>query len=132
MRGLAGLVGDCLVVNLPGSRGGVKDALAVLDTARRAGLDPVVVVVPVPVSVRNGAVRREPTMARSLRGYSSTGSRACLIAVSRIIRLKLPPARNREIVAVRNGVALAQKKAVAVADVAAPPAGLWPSPGPSG
>ncbi|MGI8645172.1 MAG: MogA/MoaB family molybdenum cofactor biosynthesis protein [Nocardioides sp.] len=29
-RGLAGLAGDCLVVNLPGSRGGVKDGLAVL------------------------------------------------------------------------------------------------------
>jgi molybdenum cofactor synthesis domain-containing protein len=30
-RGVAGVVGDCLVVNLPGSRGGVKDALAVLE-----------------------------------------------------------------------------------------------------
>ncbi len=30
-RGLAGVVGQCLVVNLPGSRGGVKDALAVLE-----------------------------------------------------------------------------------------------------
>ena len=29
-RGLAGIAGDCVVVNLPGSRGGVKDALAVL------------------------------------------------------------------------------------------------------
>jgi molybdenum cofactor synthesis domain-containing protein len=29
-RGLAGVVGNCLVVNLPGSRGGVKDAIAVL------------------------------------------------------------------------------------------------------
>jgi len=29
-RGLAGVVGTCLVVNLPGSRGGVKDAVAVL------------------------------------------------------------------------------------------------------
>ncbi|GAB3201221.1 MogA/MoaB family molybdenum cofactor biosynthesis protein [Nocardioides hungaricus] len=29
-RGLAGVVGSCLVVNLPGSRGGVKDAVAVL------------------------------------------------------------------------------------------------------
>lgn len=29
-RGLAGLAGRCLVVNLPGSRGGVKDAIAVL------------------------------------------------------------------------------------------------------
>jgi molybdenum cofactor synthesis domain-containing protein len=30
-RGLAGRVGSCLVVNLPGSRGGVKDAIAVLE-----------------------------------------------------------------------------------------------------
>ena len=29
-RGLAGVVGQCLVVNLPGSRGGVRDGLAVL------------------------------------------------------------------------------------------------------
>lgn len=29
-RGLAGVAGSCLVVNLPGSRGGVKDALDVL------------------------------------------------------------------------------------------------------
>jgi len=29
-RGLAGVAGRCLVVNLPGSRGGVKDALEVL------------------------------------------------------------------------------------------------------
>ncbi|QIK74393.1 MogA/MoaB family molybdenum cofactor biosynthesis protein [Nocardioides piscis] len=29
-RGVAGIAGSCLVVNLPGSRGGVKDALAVL------------------------------------------------------------------------------------------------------
>ncbi|MDT9593586.1 MogA/MoaB family molybdenum cofactor biosynthesis protein [Nocardioides zeae] len=29
-RGLAGVAGSCLVVNLPGSRGGVKDALEVL------------------------------------------------------------------------------------------------------
>jgi molybdenum cofactor synthesis domain-containing protein len=29
-RGLAGVVGTCLVVNLPGSRGGVQDAIAVL------------------------------------------------------------------------------------------------------
>jgi molybdenum cofactor synthesis domain-containing protein len=29
-RGLAGVVGSCLVVNLPGSRGGVQDGLAVL------------------------------------------------------------------------------------------------------
>ncbi|SFC31801.1 molybdenum cofactor synthesis domain-containing protein [Nocardioides terrae] len=29
-RGLAGLAGHCLVVNLPGSRGGVKDAIDVL------------------------------------------------------------------------------------------------------
>ena len=30
-RGLAGVSGSCLVVNLPGSRGGVKDALGVLE-----------------------------------------------------------------------------------------------------
>ena len=30
-RGLAGVVGTCLVVNLPGSRGGVRDAIAVLE-----------------------------------------------------------------------------------------------------
>jgi molybdenum cofactor synthesis domain-containing protein len=30
-RGLAGVSGTCLVVNLPGSSGGVKDALAVLE-----------------------------------------------------------------------------------------------------
>ena len=29
-RGVAGVIGQCLVVNLPGSRGGVKDGLAVL------------------------------------------------------------------------------------------------------
>jgi molybdenum cofactor synthesis domain-containing protein len=30
-RGLAGVSGTCLVVNLPGSKGGVKDGLAALD-----------------------------------------------------------------------------------------------------
>lgn len=30
-RGVAGVAGSCLVVNLPGSRGGVTDALAVLE-----------------------------------------------------------------------------------------------------
>lgn len=30
-RGLAGVAGQCLIVNLPGSRGGVRDGLGVLD-----------------------------------------------------------------------------------------------------
>jgi molybdenum cofactor synthesis domain-containing protein len=30
-RGVAGRIGRCIVVNLPGSRGGVKDAIAVLE-----------------------------------------------------------------------------------------------------
>jgi molybdenum cofactor synthesis domain-containing protein len=30
-RGLAGVAGNCLVINLPGSRGGVRDAMAVLE-----------------------------------------------------------------------------------------------------
>jgi molybdenum cofactor synthesis domain-containing protein len=30
-RGLAGVAGSCLVINLPGSSGGVKDAMAVLE-----------------------------------------------------------------------------------------------------
>jgi molybdenum cofactor synthesis domain-containing protein len=30
-RGLAGVAGSCLVVNLPGSRGGVRDAIEVLE-----------------------------------------------------------------------------------------------------
>lgn len=30
-RGIAGVAGDCLVVTLPGSRGGVRDGLAVLE-----------------------------------------------------------------------------------------------------
>lgn len=38
-RGVAGLAGPCLVVNLPGSSGGVKDALAVLADVLPHALD---------------------------------------------------------------------------------------------
>jgi molybdenum cofactor synthesis domain-containing protein len=38
-RGLAGVAGDCLVVNLPGSRGGVKDAIAVLEPLLRHAVE---------------------------------------------------------------------------------------------
>ncbi len=41
-RGLAGLAGHCLVVNLPGSRGGVKDALGVLEPVLRHAVEQVV------------------------------------------------------------------------------------------
>lgn len=38
-RGLAGLIGTCVVVNLPGSRGGVKDGLAVLQPILRHAVE---------------------------------------------------------------------------------------------
>ncbi len=41
-RGLAGIAGDCLVVNLPGSRGGVKDALGVLEPVVQHAVEQVV------------------------------------------------------------------------------------------
>ena len=41
-RGLAGVVGDCLVINLPGSRGGVKDGLQVLEPVLRHAVEQVV------------------------------------------------------------------------------------------
>jgi molybdenum cofactor synthesis domain-containing protein len=41
-RGLAGVVGDCLVINLPGSRGGVKDGLAVLADVLQHAVEQVV------------------------------------------------------------------------------------------
>ena len=42
----------------------------------------------------NGAVRREPTIARSRREHSPGASGAARSAASRIIRSKLPPART--------------------------------------
>lgn len=41
-RGLAGIVADCLVINLPGSRGGVKDGLEVLAPMLRHAVEQVV------------------------------------------------------------------------------------------
>jgi molybdenum cofactor synthesis domain-containing protein len=38
-RGVAGVAGSCLVVNLPGSRGGVKDGLAVLAPVLRHAVE---------------------------------------------------------------------------------------------
>jgi molybdenum cofactor synthesis domain-containing protein len=41
-RGLAGVVGQALVVNLPGSRGGVKDGLAVVVPVLRHAVEQIV------------------------------------------------------------------------------------------
>ena len=41
-RGVAGIAGDCLVINLPGSRGGVKDGLGVLEDVVRHAVEQVV------------------------------------------------------------------------------------------
>lgn len=41
-RGIAGVAGTCLVVNLPGSRGGVKDALEVLAPMLRHAVEQIV------------------------------------------------------------------------------------------
>ena len=41
-RGLAGVAGSCLVVNLPGSRGGVKDGLSVLAPVLRHAVEQIV------------------------------------------------------------------------------------------
>lgn len=41
-RGLAGVVGSCLVVNLPGSRGGVKDGIEVLRPILRHAVEQIV------------------------------------------------------------------------------------------
>jgi len=41
-RGLAGVSGKCLIVNLPGSKGGVKDGLAVLAPIMRHAVEQIV------------------------------------------------------------------------------------------
>ncbi|CAA9381425.1 MAG: Molybdopterin adenylyltransferase [uncultured Nocardioides sp.] len=41
-RGLAGVAGSCLVVNLPGSRGGVRDGLTVLAPVLRHAVEQIV------------------------------------------------------------------------------------------
>lgn len=41
-RGLAGVVGDCMVINLPGSKGGVRDGLGVLESVLRHAVEQIV------------------------------------------------------------------------------------------
>ncbi|NHD18244.1 MULTISPECIES: molybdenum cofactor biosynthesis protein MoaE [Actinopolyspora] len=65
-RGLAGVAGGTLVVNLPGSRGGVRDGLGVLDGVLEHALD----------QVRGGDHRRATSPAPEVATPESTASAA--------------------------------------------------------